>query len=170
MHSACQAQRRLLSVSSHIAAAELDLPQPGSGPGGQGYGPRAERAQQPPAFRCPEQLHEALEFFGAEGFCLFEEVLSADELGFLNGWLDAHDPEHDAVSGGQSAGPWSGNVLFNDDGAQLDRYTMHPKIMPFVTALYGKGNERFAQVGSRSTCLRRKPSRTALEAGASFLF
>ena len=58
--------RRLGVVASQLAASasEVELPQPGSGPGDQGFGPR--ETTQPPAFST-DQLTEALAFFQAEG-------------------------------------------------------------------------------------------------------
>ena len=66
-------------------------------------------------------------------YCVFKEALSPSEIAFLNGWLDGHDPAKTAQRGGQSNGPWSGNVLFNTDGQQLDAFTMHPNILGFVS-------------------------------------
>ena len=69
--------RRLGNLSSQLAAGtaasgaaasaaeESELPPVGSGPGGQGFGPRAKA--QPPHFAC-DDLAGAMAFFEKEGY------------------------------------------------------------------------------------------------------
>lgn len=76
-NNATAAASRLRAVAAHIsqpngaepapaaaAAAEVVLPEAGTGPGGQGFGPRSNT--QPPHFDC-EDIEGAKEFFDREG-------------------------------------------------------------------------------------------------------
>jgi hypothetical protein len=147
--------RRIRALSAHlIAAAAEELPQVGSGPGGQGFGPRA--SQQPPKFD-PTDPEAAAEFFNAEGYCVVENVLTEAEIQQLHRWLDDRRDEGNEPYPDGILGPYSGNVLLREDAEELDRFTRLPTLLPFVDTLWGEGNSRFAQFDFRWTEAKEGP-------------
>ncbi len=151
------AGRRIRALSTHLTAAAVEeLPQVGSGPGGQGFGPRA--SQQPPKFD-PADSEAAVEFFNAEGYCVVENVLTEAEIQQLHRWLDDRQGEGNEPYPDGILGPYSGNVLLRDDAEELDRFTRLPTLLPFVDTLWGEGNSRFAQFDFRWTEAKEGPGK-----------
>ena len=140
---------------------------PGLGPGGQGYGPR--RHSQPPAFGAAE-LGAALDFFGAEGYCVLADVLAAAELGQLHAFMDrsqAAKPAawgidepgeagfsraNTAAAGTQKRGVKAklSNVLLEQDG-EVDWCARLPMLLSFADGVFGERNARHAEINLRET-------------------
>ena len=144
----------LRQISAHIAAAgaeQAEIPTPGTGPGGQGFGPRA--TDQPPHFTCSD-LAGALAFFKEQGYVIFADALSPGQLTHINNFCDRtqrDDPEgwQIPVDGSSWTGARYSQPLLDTD--ELDCYTRLPSIFSFVSAVFGEGNERFSEFNLRDT-------------------
>ena len=148
------ASRRLRSLNAHLAASAVEeeqLPIVGSGPGGQGFGPRS--ATQPPHFECSD-IAGALEFFQREGFVVFKDALSEAQLVHINDFCDR--TQRDDPVGWEiptDGRPWTGARYSQPflDTDELDYCAKLDTIFPFVSAVLGEGNERFSEFNLRDT-------------------
>jgi hypothetical protein len=121
-----------------------------TGPGGQGYGPRAENGG---CSFMRREMSSALEFFRTNGYAVIEDALSADELAFLNGFCDRTQRQQPKCWGiPQDGSQWKGGIYLQPllDHPSLDRYMRHPSTFPLVDRIMG-GQARFAQFDFRET-------------------
>ena len=144
--------RRLRALTAQLAAAAVEeLPEAGSGPGGQGFGPRA--TESPPHFACDE-LEAAIAFFEEMGYVCFKEALTEAQLAHINDFCDR--TQRDDPVGWQiptDGSPWTGARYSQPllDTEELDYCVKLDSIFPFVTAIFGEGNERFSEFNLRDT-------------------
>ena len=123
----------------------------GSGPGGQGFGPRS--TVQPPHFAC-DDLAGAMAFFEKEGYVVFKDALSQEQLVHINDFCDrtqASDPVGWEIP--TDGRPWTGARYSQPflDTDEIDYCVQLETIFPFVTACFGEGNERFSEFNLRDT-------------------
>ena len=150
----CSNARRLRALGAHLgtcAEAEQWPEKNGEGPGGQGMGPRADA--QPPHFGCAD-VEAALEFFKAMGYVVFKEALSPAQLEHINDFCDRTQRDDFVGWGIPTDGkPWTGARYSQPflDHDELDYCAALPSIFPFVTAVFGAGNERFSEFNLRDT-------------------
>jgi ectoine hydroxylase-related dioxygenase (phytanoyl-CoA dioxygenase family) len=144
--------RRLRQISRELAGDDPAAgPEAGSGPGGQGFGPRA--ATQPPHF-APSDVDSAVKFFDREGYVVFKDALTKEQLAHLNGFCDRTQAEDPVAWEIPTDGrPWTGARYSQPflDTDEIDYCAQLDTVFPFVTAVLGEGNARFAEFNLRDT-------------------
>jgi ectoine hydroxylase-related dioxygenase (phytanoyl-CoA dioxygenase family) len=95
----------------------------------------------------PAQHEQIIDFFHAQNYAVIEDALSADEIRFLNGFVDDSQRQTPAEWGiGQAAVHSHGQILVNHP--ELDHYARHPHTLPLVKAILGP-ELRFSQIDFR---------------------
>lgn len=95
----------------------------------------------------PEQYDEALAFFGAQNYLVLADAFSAEEINFLNAFVDRSKREIPSEWGIGTNDVYShGQILVNHP--ELDPFTRPPTTFPLVEAILGP-ESRFAQFDFR---------------------
>ena len=123
------------------AAAVEELPEAGSGPGGQGFGPRA--TESPPHFACDE-LEAAIAFFEEMGYVCFKEALTEAQLAHINDFCDRTqetDPKAWGIKRDREGYHVNQGLIYSQpwlDNPELDQYAVnHRSFKTIVEASMG---------------------------------
>ncbi len=95
----------------------------------------------------PDQSECILDFFHTEGYAVVSDALQADEITFLNGFVDRSQGQIPGEWGPDRRGCFShGQILVNH--AELDPYLQYRTTFPLIDAIMSPG-ARFAQFDFR---------------------
>lgn len=95
----------------------------------------------------PTEQRQIVDFFRAQNYAVVADVLSADELRFLNEFVEHSQEQVPAEWGIGHAAVYShGQILVNHP--QLDHYARHPHTLPLVKTILGP-EPRFSQIDFR---------------------
>ena len=95
----------------------------------------------------PEQEKEILDFFREQGYAVISDALTADEIAFLNDFVDRSQGEIPGEWGPDKRGCYShGQILVNH--SELDAHVQYETTFPLIDEIMGPG-ARFAQFDFR---------------------
>jgi ectoine hydroxylase-related dioxygenase (phytanoyl-CoA dioxygenase family) len=122
----------------------------------QGFG--RLRQEPTPAFDPAREADAACDYFAQHGFVVLSDCLSADEVAWLNAFLDRSQHERpDAWGLGDRRKPHHRNqgLIYSQpllDYPELDSFTRHPGSFPIVARLLGgEAHARFSEFNFRET-------------------